>query len=397
MTPEEIKVADEPTLRARLAELKAMKRSKTVTKDHDKLQSERFTAAANQLMETESGKAMDLMAKAEEYRRKRDEKNDPDTIRFKIQSALNVLQGRLNGMTSNDREREPTQRLVNAMIKEQQLDNPSIKHAYEVANVKETDVSLDGGGSTSTDEDTETPFDKYRRLIVGAKSIDEVNKYLDEATTKGVKDTELSTLQTRAKERIGKLTPKGKVVEDKDIFKTFIDGSTTTIGSIAGATALGQSMYDKIKSAISRKDKELSQSDTQQLAAMIYQTYNPGALVGGEMSSAVGALKGSSAWKQYIDAGMSNLGIQSGNKVPIRKAIEAYNAAIQQGVGAFGEFKSNVIKYKSDPNTDYKFIDAYTKGMVDPSKYLVGGNSELPGGNSEPPSGDKKQVGGFSY
>lgn len=211
MTPEEIKNASDDQLRTRLAELKGTKVSPISRKrDIDAVNADRFDAMAKAYGNYDVDKSLELQQKSQELRdkkvlaeQKKSAAQDPDNIRFKIQSALNVLQGRVAGMTSKDPERAATVKLIDAMIKEQQLDAPSIKHAYEVANTTPKKTPID-----DDDDDDETPFDKYRALIVNAKTIDDVKKYIDEATTNGIEGTELETLKTRAQERIGKLTPK---------------------------------------------------------------------------------------------------------------------------------------------------------------------------------------------
>jgi hypothetical protein len=355
-------------LNARLSELKGMKVSPVMkSRNIDEVNAEKFDAMAKAYGAYDVDKSLELQQKAQELRdkkilaeQKKSASQDPDAIRFKIQSAINSVRGDMQNLSSGDPRRKGLQDTLDALIAELQLDTPSIQHAYVIAN-----GGVIGGGSKLK------TLTEYTDEINNLKDKAEIDKVISQATQAGLNGPELTNLNAVATTRKKLLTPKGKSEEDKDVFKTFLEGSKTTLGTIAAATALGQSMGQKIQSAISNKDKELNQSDTQQLAAMIYQTYNPGALVGGEMSSAVGALKGSEAWRQYIDAGLAGMGISSNNVVPIRKAIEKYNSAVKSGANEYKTYLANVSKYKSDPNTKYAFIDAFNTGLVDPSTYLV--------------------------
>lgn len=136
MTLEEIKDADEMTLRNRLAELRGIKRTRKLTPDE--VEEGQVRAAANKMMEFDPGSAIGWMQRADQLKSKRVEQT-PEAVRFKIQSALNANNQELsayvqrNGASPTDAGYTDRVKLINALKKELTSDTPSLQRAYLVA------------------------------------------------------------------------------------------------------------------------------------------------------------------------------------------------------------------------------------------------------------------------
>lgn len=88
MTPEEIKSASDNELRVRLAQLRSMSRTQTVVRDKDIVESERYGAVANKLLDSDVPTAIEMMQKQSAINAKREEKQLSEQ---KKQEALNAV------------------------------------------------------------------------------------------------------------------------------------------------------------------------------------------------------------------------------------------------------------------------------------------------------------------
>lgn len=360
--------------------LSIVKKGKPVM-DTDALDEQGYRDAAKAYGERDPATAFNLIAKADALKAKREGKADdtnPDNVRFKVQSALNQLMGELSTyQQGGGRVTDPAYQnriaLINALREEMGSDTPSLQRAYLKASQPTTSINEAPTSGVLTYDALVSSINKLDPKSPNIKG--DVAKLRQQIPNANMTDPQRQAVDQAIADKLGAI-PKaeGKPTESKQEFDAFKEGSKTTLTTIAGAVALGQTMGPKIRSAIAKGARELDQSDTQQLAAMIYQTYNPGTLVSGEMTSAVGALKGTSAWRQYIDAGMSKIGVSSQNTVPIRQAVEKYNEAIRAGGAAYNEMQSKLKQYKSG-NKDYKLTDAYMGGMSNPSSYVISNTS----------------------
>lgn len=137
MTPEEIKVADEQTLRTRLAELKAMKRTKSVSRDTDEVNAERFDAMARAYGKYDVEKSMELQQKAQELRDKvqmaKDRKmglENPEEARRQLRIQLDKAYEVATDKTKySDAQRNIADKIVKILTKEMARENPSTREA----------------------------------------------------------------------------------------------------------------------------------------------------------------------------------------------------------------------------------------------------------------------------
>lgn len=136
MTSQELKQAIEEkknliaTIQNKIADLQGKQGKERPTEmTEDELQETQYRNAASALMEKDPTKAMELLNKAEVIREKKKE-NDPETIRFKIASNLNTVNGLLQRMDPADPERKWNITLKTELEKQLGSDSPSLQLAY---------------------------------------------------------------------------------------------------------------------------------------------------------------------------------------------------------------------------------------------------------------------------
>lgn len=136
MTSQELKQAIEEkknliaTIQNKMADLQGKQdKERPEEKSEDDIQEMQYRSAATSLMEKDPTKAMELLNKAEVIREKKKE-NDPETIRFKIASNLNTVNGLLQKMDPADPERKWNITLKTELEKQLGSDSPSLQLAY---------------------------------------------------------------------------------------------------------------------------------------------------------------------------------------------------------------------------------------------------------------------------
>lgn len=136
MTSQELKQAIEEkknliaTIQNKIADLQGKQgKERPEEKSEDDIQEMQYRSAAISLMEKDPTKAMELLNKAEVIRNKKKE-NDPETIRFKIASNLNTVNGLLQRMDPADPERKWNITLKTELEKQLGSDSPSLQLAY---------------------------------------------------------------------------------------------------------------------------------------------------------------------------------------------------------------------------------------------------------------------------
>lgn len=382
MTLDEIRNADEMTLRNRLAELRGIKRTRKLSPDE--VEEGQVRAAANKMMEFDPGAAIGWMQRADQLKSKRVEQT-PEAVRFKIQSALNANNQELsayvqrNGASPTDTGYTDRVKLINALKKELTSDTPSLQRAYLVAQGVEPPAdNAPTGGEVPDYNSLVAELNAAKKLGYAekVKALDLIATKIPTVKLSGDQSAALTQAINTAKKEGA---PKGIPAESKESFAAFKNGNEKNLATVAAGLALGDSMKG-ILEGYGPNDK-LTVDDSQKLAALYYQTYNPGTLVAGEMSSAVNSLKNpdaselKSAWnKLRTETGLSD------DRLSQPVAIRTYNKGLATGSSAYARVQEALKAYKSKKASDYALTDTYLTGFTDPRKYMLGGS-----GNGNPP------------
>ena len=149
----------------------------------------------------------------------------------------------------------------------------------------------------------------------------------------------------------------------KESFTAFKESTKTLFDAVASGIGLGQAVKPAIEKALREKRGKLDMNESQKLAALAYQAYNPGTLVAGEMSSAITAAKGGEVDTQLRTNFLNRFGITS-NEIPIDKAIEVYNSAMDKSINAYSDYSK-----QSKGLEDNSLLKSYNAGIVNPSQY----------------------------
>lgn len=197
MTSQEIKQAIEEkknlikTIQNKIADLQGKQgKERPEEKSEDDIQELQYRSAATALMEKDPTKAMELLNKADAFRAKKKE-NDPETIRFKITSNLNTVNGLLQKMDPADPERKWNITLKTELEKQLGSDSPSLQLAYTNAVAEYNKAPIDKGEPGSVEIPTATSATSATPVVTTGT---EFSSYDDAISTI---NSELSKIKTQ--------------------------------------------------------------------------------------------------------------------------------------------------------------------------------------------------------
>lgn len=289
-------------------------------KTEDDIQELQYRSAATSLMEKDPTKAMELLNKADALREKKKE-NDPETIRFKIASNLNTVNGLLQKMDPADPERKWNVTLKTELEKQLGSDSPSLQLAYTNAvaeynkapSVKEEPppASPSPPASPTPAVTTGSPFSNYN------DAISTINSELGKIKTQGPRLTDAIKL---LRQRVN--------ASDLTIDKTKRD---MLLGELD--TQEKNKPKAPVKIDIKAKVNELTQSKNNSTTAKASEAYNKAI---GAYQSAKAAYE-SKNWGTAIGNFLYSLRPEAVNDGDIEIAANGSATITEKGIGALSK------------------------------------------------------------